>query len=120
MGERRLDWASDARPIWEACYHDLSEGRPGLLGSVTSRAEAQVVRLALTYALLDEASCIEPAHLRAALAVWKYSREQSALAIFGTSTGNPLADDILRMLKASHDGMTRGGNLRRSRPPSEP
>jgi hypothetical protein len=60
----------------------LSEGQPGLFGAVTSRAEAQVIRLALLYALLDEADHIGTEHLRAALALWRYA-EDSARFIFG-------------------------------------
>lgn len=29
-----------ARKLWDACYEDLSEGKPGLLGAITARAEA--------------------------------------------------------------------------------
>jgi hypothetical protein len=105
-GERRIGWSADAAVIWKKVYPKLSEGRHGLVGAVTSRAEAQVLRIALIYALLDETDRIEVSHLNAALAVWKYC-EQSAEVIFGTSTGDPLADDIIRMLKASPDGMTR-------------
>ncbi len=43
----------NARALWRAVYHDLSEGGPGLSGAVTSRGEAQTMRLALLYALLD-------------------------------------------------------------------
>ena len=39
--------------IWEAVYPKLSADRPGLLGAILGRAEAQVLRLALIYALLD-------------------------------------------------------------------
>ncbi|MGE0827258.1 MAG: hypothetical protein AB7P18_34690, partial [Candidatus Binatia bacterium] len=59
-----------ARALWAAVYHDLSEGKPGLLGAMLSRAEAQVLRLSLIYALLDKSSAIRIEHLRAALAVW--------------------------------------------------
>ena len=44
LGEVRRD--SRARDLWHAVYPDLSEGRPGLLGSVTARGEAQVLGLA--------------------------------------------------------------------------
>ena len=62
------------RIVWETIYGRLSEGQPGLLGAVTSRAEAQTVRLALIYALLDGASNIDLPHIMAALAVWEYLR----------------------------------------------
>jgi hypothetical protein len=47
-GELRRD--DGARGIWRAVYGALSEGKPGLLGSVTGRSEPQVLRLSLLYA----------------------------------------------------------------------
>ena len=76
------------------------EGKPGLLGAAISRAEAQVLRLALVYALLAGDHEIEAEHLNAALAIWRYC-EQSAVRLFGSSLGDPVADEILRVLKAS-------------------
>jgi hypothetical protein len=49
VGELRRD--KQARAIWHSVYPSLSEGKPGLLGAVTSRAEAQTMRLACLYAL---------------------------------------------------------------------
>jgi hypothetical protein len=76
-GEQRVMWTDGAKAIWLEVYHELSEGKPGMVGAVTSRAEAQTLRLALAYALLDGAVYVEPEHLRAALAVWRYC-DQSA------------------------------------------
>lgn len=90
----------EARALWADVYPDLSEGRPGLFGAVTARAEAQVLRLSLLYALLDHAPAIRAAHLHAALAVWDYS-EASARYIFGDATGDPIADRILRELRTT-------------------
>jgi hypothetical protein len=95
-----------ARAIWCDLYAELSEGRPGLHGAVTGRAEAQVMRLACLYALLDHSDQIRPEHLLAALAVWQYCSE-SARYIFGDSLGDQTADEILRALRASPDGMSR-------------
>jgi hypothetical protein len=44
-GVDRMRRSEDAKVIWRKVYHDLSEGQPGMFGAVTSRAEAQVVRL---------------------------------------------------------------------------
>ncbi len=70
LGEREIRRDEHARALWHKVYEQLSEGKPGLLGSVVSRAEAQVMRLALVYALLDESTVIEHVHLEAALEVW--------------------------------------------------
>ena len=108
MGRQRneLRRDDDARALWYAVYHDLSEGGPGLAGAVTSRSEAQTMRLALLYALLDGADCIRRDHLTAALALWEYV-EASAKFVFGDSLGDPVADDILRALKTAPDGLSR-------------
>jgi hypothetical protein len=117
----RVCMTPEAACHWERVYHSLSEGQPGLLGAVIGRAEAQTVRLALLYALLDETPVSSPnslnshtagvfikiEHLRAALAVWEYC-ETSARQIFGDLCGNPIADAILRSLRqAGVAGMTR-------------
>lgn len=94
-----LDWAPAAKSLYGHVYGPLSDGLPGVLGKVTSRAEAQVTRLALLYALVDGAATIELAHLTAALAVWRFCLE-SARAIFGDGTGNKLADRFLAEMKA--------------------
>lgn len=105
-GEQRVLWTDPAKALWREVYHDLSEGKPGMVGAVTSRAEAQTLRLALTYALLDGVVYLERGHLEAALAVWRYC-EQSAAFLFGASLGDPVADDISRGLEAAQDGLTR-------------
>jgi hypothetical protein len=96
----------EARALWRQVYPKLSEGRPGLAGSVTARAEAQVARLACIFALLDLSSVVQVEHLRAALALWSHC-EQSVRYIFGDSLGDPIADEILRALRQSADGLTR-------------
>src|SRR5215211_4597133 len=102
-----IDWGESAREDWIAVYGELSEGRPGLFGAVTGRAEAQVTRLAALYAVLDRSHLIERPHLKAALALWEYA-EESARYVFGDATGDAVADDILRALQsAGAKGMTR-------------
>src|SRR5262249_51435294 len=50
---------------------------------------------------------IRAEHLQAALALWDYC-EQSVRYIFGDSLGDPLADDLLLLLRAAGQaGMTR-------------
>jgi hypothetical protein len=89
-----------AAEMWSEIYARLSTEVPGLIGAITARGEAQTLRLALLYALLDRAQKIDVAHLKAALAVWSYC-EASARYIFGDTTGDPLADMILRMLRSA-------------------
>ena len=108
----QLKFDDDARAVWWDVYESLSEGKPGLLGAITARAEAHVCRLALTYALLDCEDAIRTEHLLAALALWEYC-ERSAVWIFGEKTGDPIADRILWELTLVPAGLTRTeiGNL---------
>jgi hypothetical protein len=103
-GELRRDAAS--RALWLEIYSDLTADRPGLLGAVTARGEAQVTRLSCLYAVLDRSAMVRPEHLEAALAVWRYC-EDSACFLFGDSTGDPVADEIHRALASAQDGLTR-------------
>lgn len=73
---------------------------------MTGRAEAQVLRLSLLYALLDGVGVIRAEHLLAALAVWEYA-EASARYIFGDALGNPIADRVLDQLRTAPEGLTR-------------
>jgi hypothetical protein len=100
----RLQRNDSTRDLWAKVYRDLSEGRPGLVGAITSRAEAIVTRLSAVYALLDGTDVIQPDHLKAALAVWRYA-EQSANCIFDKEQ-NLGAVKILRALEQSRNGLT--------------
>jgi DNA replicative helicase MCM subunit Mcm2 (Cdc46/Mcm family) len=62
----------EARAIWYKVYPELPEGKPGLLGAMTSRAEAHVMRLSAIYAPLDCSAIVRAEHLKAALALWEY------------------------------------------------
>ncbi|MGE5444486.1 MAG: DnaB-like helicase N-terminal domain-containing protein [Ignavibacteriales bacterium] len=93
-----ITWAEKSRPLWEAVYVKLSEGKPGLIGALTARAEAYVTRLACIYALLDLSNEIQPEHLKAALAFWEYV-EASVKYIFGNSSGIPLVNELRDALR---------------------
>ncbi|MFL5243162.1 MAG: DUF3987 domain-containing protein [Gemmataceae bacterium] len=96
----------DANASWAKIYEQLSEGLPGLSGSLLGRAEAHTMRLATMYALLDLSPHIRPIHLAAGLAVWEYC-QRSVYYIFGDSLGDPVADDILRLIRSCPHGVTR-------------
>ncbi len=94
----------EAESHWAGVYEGLADDDPGgLLGAVIARDAAQVLRLSVTYALLDGSNRIEVAHIQAAQALWAYARA-SASAIFGAATGDKIADLLLAELQ------TRGGN----------
>jgi hypothetical protein len=92
---------------WEQIYATLSEAKPGLVGALSARAEAQVIRLDLNYALWDASPEIRPPHLMAALAIRDYC-EASVHYVFGDKVGNPITDTILAALKNAYpQGLTR-------------
>lgn len=95
----RIGLTDKAREVWKAVYHDLSADRPGMAGVLLGRAEAQVMRLAALYAILDGNGQIDLGHLKAALALWEYA-EDSTKMIFGDNTGDPVADTILKAVRA--------------------
>lgn len=94
----RVQRTDAANVAWEAFYNAVPEPE-GLLGAVTARAEAQVLRLSLIYALLDESVVIDVQHLRAAIAFWNYSHA-SAQHVFGATLGDDVADRIVAELRA--------------------
>jgi hypothetical protein len=104
VGEMRRD--DQAREIWHRIYPELSEGKPGLAGALLARAEAQTMRLACLYALLDKRAVVGADHLKAALALWCFC-ERSVRFIFGDSLGDEVADGLLRTLQEKPEGLTR-------------
>jgi Protein of unknown function (DUF3987) len=105
--ELRIIMTADARAMWADVYHDLSNDRPGLLGSIVARAEAQVVRISMIYALLAGQQQIGTEHLSAAISLWNYC-EASAAYVFGDSTGDVVVDDIVRALRSAGEaGLSR-------------
>jgi hypothetical protein len=88
---------NSAKAQWESVYPELSKEHSGLAGCIINRAEAQTMRLALIYALLDGQNTIGNRHRDAALALWSYA-QASALYIFGDRTTDPLEEKILCLL----------------------
>jgi hypothetical protein len=88
----------EAGALWDQLYRDLPEP-PGLFGAVTARADAQLLRLQLTFALLEGSGQIDVRHLQSAIAVWRYA-EASAAHVFGRTIGNDKADRLLDELRA--------------------
>ena len=100
-GELRM--SNSAADHWAHVYPELTRDRPGSLGAATARAEAQVLRLALTYALIDGADRVEDDHIEAALAMWRYS-DDSANYLFGGLDDIDLDPDADKILQALEKG----------------
>jgi hypothetical protein len=90
-----------ARDLWHQLYPDLTADRPGLWGKVTSRGEAQTLRLSMIYALLDGSTTIEVCHLRAALAVWRYAEASARLIFTEEEAMEPLEKSLLEKITAA-------------------
>jgi hypothetical protein len=95
-----------ASEFWSDVYPALSQERPGLHGTATRRAEAQVLRLSAIYAALDCSAIIRLPHLHAALCLWDFC-SYSAASLFGDSVGDSVADRIREALQAASDGLAR-------------
>src|SRR5262249_35409532 len=89
-----------AERLWAGVYPVLSECKPRLGGAVFDPAEAQVMRVACLYALLDLSARVLTRHLTAAMALWRYV-EASARWVFGTNVGNAIADRILAAVRGN-------------------
>jgi hypothetical protein len=113
LGSTRVQMDQAAKQLWRELYHELSSARPGLLGEVTNRLEANTIRVSLNYALLDESEKICEQHLRAGLAVVSAYCFNSARFIWGDSLGDPTADQSLKLIRdASANGLTRTDLIR--------
>lgn len=96
-GELKLSEAAAER--WEALYAEAAaRKRLGLFGALLARTEAQIIRLALLYALIDRSAVVDLVHLEAAEALWAFN-ERSVLHIFGSSTGDRHADALREYLR---------------------
>lgn len=98
------------REMWAELYPTLTKDHGGTLGVVTARAEAQVLRLALIYTLLDCEDEIGTAHLEAAVAAWNYALASAAF-IFGGQVIDPTEQKILSALR---DGPLSTNEIRTS------
>lgn len=105
-GLKEVGLSTNAKHLWRKEYARLTRDVPGLVGAVTSRAEAQVRRIALIYALIDQSRTVRTKHLRAALEAWRYCTD-SALYIFGGRESESAEDKILAALILAEEGLTR-------------
>ena len=103
-----MPFSDAARLAWPAIYHELQrdEKAPGILGTLLARATAQVRRLAMIFAIIDDNTEVDEHHIAAAREVWRYCR-QSVHYIFGYTTGNHVADIILAALRKKPSGINR-------------
>ena len=101
----RMRRTAAANELWDKLYRILAEqDRRGTFGAMTARAEPQILRLSMLYALCDRSEMIATQHLLAALAVWLYC-DASAERLFGESVCT-LSDRIVLEIQRE-PGITR-------------
>jgi hypothetical protein len=96
-----MTFSPAASSFWQEHYRGLLPDPEGAALEVSG--DAQVIRVAMVYALLAASSVIEVEHLQAAFAVWEYCRE-GALWLLGTQAEQVLAHQL-------HDLLQREGPL---------
>ena len=89
---------TEARNLWDIQYHIVSTDREGVMGAVTARNEAHVLRLALLFCLLDGMADINTAHLKAAIAVVDYATASCEFIFTVPSEESPDAQKLLSAL----------------------
>src|SRR5262249_51504919 len=94
------------RELWVRVYEALTTAPPGLMGAIHNRAAPHVRRIAMIYAVMDRSAVVTEGHLAAALAFWDYC-SRSAKFVFGESTGERVADDLLECLQGAPQGLPR-------------
>ncbi|WP_413578220.1 DUF3987 domain-containing protein [Bdellovibrio sp. HCB290] len=103
-GEIKRSKAAD--DLWEAIYPELSDGLPGIVGSLSSRSEAQVMRLALVLSLINKQPMISIEALQCALSIHEYCMA-SLKYIFGDKLGIALPDRLYEYICSHDHGITR-------------
>jgi hypothetical protein len=103
---REMQFSQKAQSIWEREYASLSAERDDFVGSIISRSEAQVLRLACVYAALDCSGVLKTHHLKAARALWDFC-DRSAQFLFTGRTPRTDEDVILDALRHAPNGLTR-------------
>lgn len=95
-----------AGELWDTEYDRLTEDRPGIAGAITARAEAQVVRLSMIYALFAGEKEVDAAHMRAALAMWKYCQASAEYIFSEDAKGSKLDAKVRDLLSGARGGMS--------------
>jgi hypothetical protein len=112
VGEMKRD--EEARALWREIYNRLDDELPnGRLEALLSRAEAQIMRLACIYALLDRSRVVKRVHLEAAKAVWDYC-VASTRYIFGQVISKKAQKFLDLLTDAGTAGMSKSELLRKN------
>jgi DNA replicative helicase MCM subunit Mcm2 (Cdc46/Mcm family) len=97
--DSEITLSTAARTYWAVKYHEVSNDENGVLGSVTARAEAHVMRLSLLFCLLDCCAEIERKHIEAACVLVEFCKK-SVQYIFSTPAECEAGTDADKLLNA--------------------
>jgi len=100
-----------ADELWADIYGAMDDDVNGLIGSLTARAEAQLLRLSVVYAVLDASATIEIRHLQAAQAIWEHC-EQTIHRVFAATESDHVLPTLLSALRAAGTGGLTGRQQR--------
>jgi hypothetical protein len=90
----------EAEERWSEIYCSLDDETDGVVGSLTARAEAQMLRLSVAYALLDGSPTIEVSHIEGAKAVWDHC-EATVCRVFAETQPDHVVARLLAALQAA-------------------
>ena len=109
-GEMRRTGAGVVR--WREVYEEVSVPRTGVVGAATARAEAQILRLSIVYALLDGSGVIDVPHIDAAYGFWRYC-EKSVALIFANTGVDSVAAKIETVVEQAGPAGIRRSDLQK-------
>lgn len=99
-----VERTGDAEQLWVDLYARMGDDDgPGIIGAVTARAEALVLRLSLIYALLDGSNKVDRSHLESAWEIWRYCRWSAQHIWVGAGTGDSDVDRIAAVLSTGEE-----------------
>ena len=95
---------SAASQLWSELYEQMAnDDGAGIVDALTARAEAQLVRLSLIYALMDGSPVVDVHHLESAWEVWRYCRWSAQHIFVGAGTGDLDVDRIAAVLAGGEE-----------------
>ena len=97
-----VGWSASGAARWTAIYSALTQPiAAGQMASLLARGPTHVIRLAMTFALLDSANLVDAAHLDAALAVWQYCADSARYVFHASETLSARAVQYLNALHSA-------------------
>ena len=105
IGEMHRTKAAD--DLWIELYQAMADDDPGgVVGAAIARAEAQNVRLAVTFAVLDGSRVVGVEHVKAAFAYWTYCRLSAGYIFAAENDDDRLGRLLAALRQAGEAGLT--------------